>query len=58
MQESFWNHETKARLLQKAGKVDEAVTHLDKAMKLAEGKAPKEYIAGLEKLKGEWRARG
>jgi tetratricopeptide (TPR) repeat protein len=58
MQESFWNHETKARLLQKAGKVDEAVAHLDKAMKLAEGKAPKEYSAGLEKLKGEWRARG
>lgn len=55
MQESFWNHETKARLLQKAGKVDEAVAHLDKAMKLAEGKAPKEYIAGLEKLKGEWK---
>ncbi|HSN87649.1 MAG TPA: DUF2911 domain-containing protein [Thermoanaerobaculia bacterium] len=55
MQESFWNHETKARLLQKAGKVDEAVAHLDKAMKLAEGKAPKEYIEGLEKLKGEWK---
>lgn len=55
MQESFWNYETKARLLQKAGKVDEAVAHLDKAMKLAEGKAPKEYIAGLEKLKGEWK---
>lgn len=55
MQESFWNHETKAKLLQKAGKTEEALVHLDKAMVLAAGKAPKEYIEGLEKLKAEWR---
>ena len=55
LQESFWNHETKARLLQKAGKTEEALVHLDKAMALAAGKAPKEYIAGLEKVKAEWK---
>jgi tetratricopeptide (TPR) repeat protein len=53
MQESFWNHETKAKLLQKAGKTEEALVHLDKAMTLAAGKAPKEYIAGLEAGKAE-----
>jgi tetratricopeptide (TPR) repeat protein len=55
LQESFWNHETKARLLQKAGKTDEALVHLDKAIKLAQGKAPKEYVAGLEATKAEWK---
>src|SRR4028119_1241206 len=34
-QESFWNHELKARLLQKEGKTAEAITHLDKAINLA-----------------------
>lgn len=54
LQESFWNHETKAKLLQKAGKTAEALRHLDKAMSLAQGKAPKEYVEGLEKVKAEW----
>lgn len=54
LQESFWNHETKAKLLQKAGKTAEALRHLDKAMTLAQGKAPKEYVEGLEKVKAEW----
>ena len=54
-QESFWNHELKARLLQKEGKTDEALTHLDKAIALAQGKAPKEYVAGLESTKAEWK---
>lgn len=54
-QESFWNHELKARLLQKAGKTNEAIPHLDKAIALAQGKAPKEYIAGLESTKAEWK---
>ena len=45
LQESFWNHETKARLLQKAGKTEEALVHLDKAMVLAAGKAPKETVS-------------
>ena len=54
-EEGFWNHEVKAKLLQKAGKTEEAFVHLDKAIALAEGKAPKEYIAGLEKIKAEWK---
>jgi hypothetical protein len=55
LQESFWNYETKAKLLQRAGKTEEAIQHLEKAMELAAGKAPKEYIANLEKRKAEWR---
>lgn len=55
LQESFWGHEYKAKLLQRRGKVDEAVQHLDKAIALAKGKAPQAYIDGLAKLKGEWR---
>jgi len=52
---SFWGHEYKAKLLQREGKVEEAVQHLDKAMALAKGKAPQAYIDGLAKLKGEWK---
>ena len=55
LQENFWAHEYKAKLLQRQGKVDEAVQHLDKAMTLAKGKAPQAYIDGLVKLKGEWK---
>jgi Protein of unknown function (DUF2911) len=59
LKESFWNYETKARLLQKAGKTEEALVHLDKAIALAApGGAPKEYVAGLEKVKGEWKKGG
>jgi hypothetical protein len=59
LKESFWNHETKARLLQKAGKTEEALVHLDKAIALAApGGAPKEYVAGLEAVKGEWKKGG
>lgn len=54
MQESFWGHEFKAKLLQKQGKVEEAVQHLDKAMELAKGKAPQGYIDGLAQLKKDW----
>lgn len=52
---NFWGHEYKAKLLQREGKVDEAVQHLDKAMAFAKGKAPQAYIDGLAKLKGEWK---
>ena len=55
LQENFWGHEFKAKLLQRQGKVDEAVQHLDKAMALAKGKAPLGYIDGLAKLKAEWK---
>jgi hypothetical protein len=54
MQDNFWGREYKARLLQKQGKLDEALQHLDKAMELAKGKAPQEYIDGLAQLKKEW----
>lgn len=54
MQDNFWGREYKARLLQKQGKVSEAIQHLDKAMELAKGKAPQEYIDGLAQLKKEW----
>lgn len=52
--ESFWNLECKARLLQKAGNTKGALSHLDKAMVLAEGKAPKEYVEGLRQTRAEW----
>jgi hypothetical protein len=52
--DNFWGHEYKARLLQKQGKLEEAIQHLDKAMETAKGKAPQEYIDGLAKLKKEW----
>jgi tetratricopeptide (TPR) repeat protein len=54
--DNFWGHEFKAKLLQKQGKVEEAIQHLDKAMETAKGKAPQEYIDGLAKLKKEWKA--
>jgi hypothetical protein len=54
--DNFWGHEYKARLLQKQGKLEEAIQHLDKAMETAKGKAPQEYIDGLAKLKKEWKA--
>ena len=55
LQENFWGHEFKAKLLQRQGKVEEALQHLDKAMTLAKGKAPQAYIDGLAKLKGQWK---
>lgn len=52
--ESFWNLECKARLMQKAGKTKEAIPFLDRAVVLAEGKAPKEYVDGLKQTKAGW----
>ncbi|HEV2847081.1 MAG TPA: DUF2911 domain-containing protein [Thermoanaerobaculia bacterium] len=54
LQESFWNYETKARLLHKAGKTKEALPLLEKALVLSRGKAPKAYQDGLEQTKKEW----
>lgn len=54
LDDSFWGHEVKAKLLQKQGKVAEAVQHLDKAKELAQGKAPKEYLDGLDEQKADW----
>ena len=55
LQESFWNYETKARLLHKAGKTKEALPLLEKALTLSRGKAPKGYQDGLEQTIKEWR---
>jgi hypothetical protein len=55
LEDGFWGHEYKAKLLQREGKVEEALQHLDKAMELAKGKAPQGYIDGLAKLKAEWK---
>lgn len=55
LEDAFWGHEGKAKLLQRQGKVDEAVQHLDKAIALAKGKTPQVYIDGLEALKKEWK---
>ena len=56
LEEGFWGHEYKAKLLQREGKLEEALQHLDKAMELAKGRAPQAYIDGLAKLKGEWKS--
>lgn len=56
LEEGFWGHEYKAKLLQREGKLEEALQHLDKAMELAKGRAPQGYIDGLAKLKGEWKS--
>lgn len=58
LQESFWNYDTKAKLLQRAGKTEEALRHLEKAMELAAGKAPKAYLDVLEQRKAEWKKGG
>jgi tetratricopeptide (TPR) repeat protein len=54
LQESFWNYETKARLLKRDGKTAEALPLLDRAIELSRGKAPKGYTDGLEKTRQEW----
>lgn len=51
---NFWYYEWRARLLQKQGKVKEALPLLDQAKALAAGKAPQAYVDGLETLKGQW----
>lgn len=54
LKESFWNYELKARLLHRGGRTEEALPLLDTAMRLAEGKAPAEYVNGLAKTHQEW----
>lgn len=54
LQESFWNYETKARLLHRDGNSAEALPLIDKAIELSRGKAPKSYTEGLEKTRKEW----
>ncbi len=53
--ESFWNHETKARFLRRLNRTPEALKHLERALELAQGKAPTEYVQGLETLRSTWK---
>lgn len=55
--ESFWNHETAARIYKDAKQMPEALAHLQKAIDLSKGKAPKEYTEELEKEWAGWKAR-
>jgi len=54
--ESFWNHETAARVYRDARRMPEALAHLQKAIDLSRGKAPKEYTDNLEKESAAWKA--
>ena len=57
LEEGFWGHETKAQLLYREGKADEAVAHMEKALALSRGKTPPAYQEGLEKTLAEWKAK-
>lgn len=52
--ESFWNHETAARIFREAGDSPKALTHLRRAIELSRGKAPKEYTDNLETELKDW----
>jgi hypothetical protein len=54
--ESFWNQECMARILHRAGRVPEAIPHLERAAELARGKAPKEWVEAVEKDISAWKA--
>lgn len=55
--DSFWNHETAARICRDAKRLPEALAHLQKAIDLSRpGGAPKEYTANLEKELAAWKA--
>ncbi len=54
--ESFWSHETAARIYRDAKRMPEALDHLQKAIDLSKGKAPKEYTENLEKELAVWKA--
>lgn len=53
--ESFWNHETAARIHRDAKRMPEALAELQKAINLSKGKAPKEYTENLEKELVAWK---
>jgi tetratricopeptide (TPR) repeat protein len=52
----YRNHETAARIDKDAKRMPEAITHLQKAIDLSKGKAPKEYTESLEKELTDWKA--
>ena len=53
--ETFQNHETAARIYKDAKRMPEAKVHLQKAIDLSKGKAPKEYTENLEKELAVWK---
>lgn len=53
--ESFWNHETAARIHKDAKRMPEARAELQKAIEMSRGKAPKEYTENLEKELAAWK---
>jgi tetratricopeptide (TPR) repeat protein len=56
-QEGFWNLELKGRMLHKAGKPKEAIPLIEKSIALAKGKAPDEYVQGLETFLAELKSK-
>ncbi len=54
--ESFWNRECMGRILHRAGRTAEALPHMEKALELARGKAPKEWSDNVAKDIAAWRA--
>lgn len=54
--ESFWNHETAARIYRDAHRKADALAQLQTAISLSRGKAPKEYTENLEKELAAWKA--
>ena len=55
--DSFWNHETAARIHKDAKRMTEALAQLQKAIDLSKpGGAPKEYTDNLEKELAAWKA--
>ena len=54
--DSFWNHETAARIYKDAKRMPEALAHLQKAIDLSKpGGAPKEYTDNLVKELAVWK---
>ena len=54
--ENFQNHEIAARISRNAKRLPEALSHLQKAIDLSRGKAPKDYTENLEKELATWKA--
>ena len=54
--ENFQNHEIAARIYRNAKRLPEALSHLQKAIDLSRGKAPKDYTENLEKELATWKA--
>lgn len=54
--ETYNNHEVAARIYKDAKRMPEARVHLQKAIDLSKGRAPKEYTENLEKELVTWKA--